>query len=316
MIDRPWIGAWGLALGLLVGCSDRPVGNDGVGGGSTTSATTGGASSGADGATGGTGAGPGTSTSGVGTSTGSPDDSAGDCPFICEPDLGDQIDCNVVAQDCPAGSKCVWYTPPQGGGRREAARCIEVTGDGAPFDPCTLPTGIGPEITDDCGASSFCLEVYGTADHGFCAPFYDPRTECSEYPGTYPAFENGSDFPAACLHYECQPLLPGSCPAGMSCTFYPAWLYGSMHCWSVPDEVGLPLGAECDFGGCGEGHLCAPAEWLPDCVGERCCAAWCDLDAPACATPGTSCEPFPVWNYHDDPGFESLGTCVLPGAFD
>jgi hypothetical protein len=240
----------------------------------------------------------------------------GGCPFLCPLDAThpDQ-QCDPVAQDCGEGEKCVWYVAPGSQQRRDAARCIPVTGDGQPFEPCTLPTGIGSAITDDCGPESYCLEVYGTADHGFCAPFVDgPAYDCSAYPGTSAAIENGSEFPAACLHYECQPLVPGSCPDGMQCTFYPAFLYGTNMCWSVPPEADLPLGAECDFGECGEGKSCVPAEWVPGCAGERCCTQWCDLGAPACDDPATVCEFFPVWASDDDPNFEWLGACVLRGS--
>ncbi|MCA9653942.1 MAG: hypothetical protein H6712_01585 [Myxococcales bacterium] len=276
----------------------------------TTSSSPGSTGSGADGATS-------VALETSDSSPGSSDDSVLDdgCGFLCVPDAGHiDLECDVAAQDCPDGQKCVWAASTDSGLRRDGARCIEVTGDGEPFAPCTLPTGIGPEITDDCGAESYCLEVYGTADHGFCAPFTNLEYDCREYPGTDVAVENGSSFPAACLYYECQPLIEGSCPDGMQCTFYPAWLYASLHCWSVPPEYDLPLGASCDFGQCGEGKLCAPAEWLPECTGDSCCTEWCDLSAPACATPGTVCEPYLVWNHQGDPGFDDLGACVQPGA--
>lgn len=311
---------WVLAVAVAAGCSSRPLGSDGGGQGSSGSGAESTTTAGGVTSVGTTAAGTSGVTSGAdGTSTGileTGPDTSDTCPFICEPDLGPIPDtCDVVDQDCPAGQKCVWYAPP-GGLRRDAARCIEVTGAGEPFDPCTLPTGIGLEITDDCGPESFCLEVYGTADHGYCAPFFDDVEGCDAYPGSYPAFENGSDFPAACLHYECQPMLPEGCPDGLQCTFYPAWLYGSLMCWNVPPEDDLPLSAACDYGQCGQGQLCAPTQWLPDCTDDRCCTQWCDLGAPACDTPGTVCEPFPVRQADGDPGFDSLGACVLEGAFD
>jgi hypothetical protein len=240
------------------------------------------------------------------------------CGFLCPPDATHpESQCDPVAQDCVEGEKCVWYVAAPGLGRRDAARCIPVTGDGQPFEPCMLPTGFGPGITDDCGAESYCLEVYGTADHGFCAPFVQgARYGCDAYPGASAAIENGSDFPAACLHYECQPLVEGSCPEGMQCTFYPAFLYGTNMCWFVPPEAELPLGAACDFGECGEGALCVPGEWAPGCREERCCTQWCDLNAPSCDDPAAACELFPVWGGDGDPDFEWLGACVVPGSFD
>ena len=258
----------------------------------------------------------------MGTTTdgdsGAPDDGADDQGFITVSDAGPPSgpDCSVSAQDCPADMKCVWYVAPNYTLRRDAAKCIPVTGDVPPFAPCSLPDGIGPEISDDCDADSYCLDVYGTADHGFCAPFIAEDYTCDAFVGTHEAIENGSDFPAACLYYECQPLVPGTCPAGTECTYYPAYLYGSMMCWQVPAEDDLPLGTPCDYGQCGEGKLCAPADVLPSCNAEHCCAEFCDVQSPNCTDPGTTCEFFPVWNYHDAPDFDWLGACVLPGALD
>jgi hypothetical protein len=306
-------------LGALA-CGPSSPGSEGTSNGSTSDGATTGSPDTTTGMASGTGTVPAMTSTGVAESTGETfaDTLVDGCPFICPPDAThpDQP-CDPVAQDCGEGEKCVWYVAPGSQLRRDAARCIPVTGDGQPFDPCTLPTGIGPAITDDCGAESYCLEVYGTADHGFCAPFLDgPSYTCDAHPGTTPAIENGSEFPAACLHYECQPLVEDSCPAGMQCTFYPAFLYGTTMCWTVPPEADLPLGAACDFGDCGQGELCVPAEWLPGCAAERCCTQWCDLGAPGCGDPATACEHFPVWAGDDDPDFEWLGACVLPGSLE
>jgi len=93
--------------------------------------------------------------------------------------------------------------------------------------------------------------VYGTSDRGFCAP-YPIDWSCAHLPGTELAAENGSELPYACLLFECNPLVADACPDGLQCEFYPAWLYGVNHCWQAP-AVDLPLGAACDFAGCGPG---------------------------------------------------------------
>lgn len=201
----------------------------------------------------------------------------------------------------------MWFVAPGEQLRRDRARCITVTGDRKPFEPCNLPTGIGPEISDDCGADSYCLEVYGTADHGFCAPFTKAHGiyDCDDYPGTQSAVENGSDFPAACLFYECNPLDASTCPVGMTCTLYPAWLYGTNHCWFVPPGD-LPIGTACDYGECGAGKLCISGEAVPGCVHDRCCTQWCDLDVPECDDPAAKCQvTFGV--------FPTVGACLVPG---
>ncbi len=263
---------------------------------------------------------PGASTgAGVGTTTGSDESSTGagtsgstTCDtFIC-PDPGEMIpQCDPMASDCPAGQKCVWYAEPGELRRRGAARCIDVVGDLAPFEPCSLPNGVWSDVTDDCGADSYCLNAIEVTDHGFCAPYPKPgTTDCGHHPGTMYATENGSIFPHACLFYGCNPLTPGTCPDGLRCTHYPSWLYGSLQCWPLPAEE-KPVGAACDYDECGPGKLCLPAENVPGCGDERCCTEWCDLGAPACSDPAASCDP-PAWN--PEPGFETLGACVVPGS--
>lgn len=263
-----------------------------------------------------------TSTASTSTATGSPTDDGEDasasstgCGFVCDPTGAPIDECVVGQDDCPDGSKCVWYSASPGQPRRDAAKCIPVTGDVPPFHACSLPNGIGADLTDDCDASSFCLEVYGSADHGFCAPFSSDGT-CDEYPGSEFATENGSTFPMSCLYFECNPLVPDACPDGMQCTLYPAFLYGSLMCWFDVEVTPTPVGTACDYGGCGGGAPCLPAEYVPGCTHERCCTQWCDLGSPSCDDPEASCELYPAWNYTQTPGLEALGACIIPGAFD
>lgn len=304
-----------LIPGLLVlsACSVRPLDDSAQAGSEGPASTTGGVVT-----TSGTTEGAPTTGGQVGTSGGSTQvmgDESG-CSFVCDPDMGGVAagQCDPTDVDpCPAGEKCVWYVDPQFGQlRRDAARCIPVTGDGQPFAPCMLPNGIGPEITDDCGAESYCLDVYGTSERGFCAP-YPIDLSCAHLPGTELAMENGSNFPYACLWFECNPLVADACPDGLQCEFYPAWLYGVNHCWQTP-AVDLPLGAACDFAGCGPGKLCMPAEYVPGCADERCCTAWCDEADPQCADPAATCEHFPTGYKAEDPSFQTLGACVVAGS--
>lgn len=262
-----------------------------------------------------------TSTTTVGSSTtvsdesgeSSNDDSA--CSsFVCIPDMGSTIEqCDPMGDDCPDGEKCVWYADPDGGGlRRDAARCIPVTGDVPPFHPCVLPNGIGPDITDDCDARSYCLEVYGTSNDGFCAPYLRGDYDCSDYPGSSWAEENGSSFPAACLIYDCDPLDANACDEGMSCLHYPAFLYGSRMCWFAPDIVAPPIGSACEYAtGCGDGNLCLDVFYLEGCADDRCCTQWCDVDAPSCDDPSLVCERYPEFDEQS-----TLGACVSPGTLE
>ena len=260
---------------------------------------------------------PGASTSTTGTTgttggSSSGDTGMGSCGFICPPDMGEPIpQCDPLAQDCPLGQKCVWYATPGELRRRNASRCIDVVGDRAPFEPCSLPNGVWADITDDCGADSYCLNAVEVTDHGFCAPYPKPGTiDCDHLPGTTYATENGSIFPHACLYYGCNPLTPATCPDGLRCTHYPSWLYGSLQCWPLPADE-MPVGAACDYEQCGPGKPCLPAEYVPGCENARCCTEWCDLGAPVCSDPAVNCDP--LWT-NPEPGFEDLGVCVVPGS--
>lgn len=258
------------------------------------------------------------STTGVDPSTTFGDESLGTLEgsscfsFICVGDTPPAIEqCDPLADECPDGEKCVWYVDTGLVLRRDAARCIPVAGDVPPFHPCTLPNGTGPDITDDCDASSYCLDVHGNPDRGFCAP-YIVESDCSAYPGSQFAMENGSSFPAACLVYDCDPRDPAACAEGMSCMHYPAFLYGSRMCWFAPDDAALPTWSACEYAtGCGDGRLCLDDAYLEGCVGDRCCTQWCDIDAPSCDDPSLACERYPTW---DDES--TLGACVTPGTLE
>ncbi len=234
--------------------------------------------------------------------------------FLGSQDLGPiSEDCTPAVQDCPAGEKCVWFSH-NGGARRDNAMCIPVVGDLGPFEPCSLPSGFGVDITDDCDERSYCLEVYQTADEGFCAPFALDGS-CADLPGSAPVFENGSDFPAACLMHPCHPLDPDACDDGMRCMFYPASLYAQSMCWVEPETPAPGLGAACNYGGCGPGQLCMGAEALPSCEHDRCCTQWCEFPSGECENPEASCEFLPVWNVEPD-AFANLGACLSPGALE
>lgn len=232
--------------------------------------------------------------------------------FIADPDVGPIPEsCSPALQDCAPGEKCIWFSL-NGGQRRDHAQCIPVNGDLGPFEPCALPNGFGPDITDDCDERSYCLEVYQTAEHGFCAPFAVGGS-CADFPETRAVFENGSDFPAACLIHPCHPLEADACEDGMRCMYYPASLYAQSMCWTEPNTPVPAPGAACDYGGCGDGQLCVPAEVLPNCENDRCCTQWCDFPSGPCDNPDAACEFVSLWN-DDAEAFENVGACVSPGS--
>lgn len=74
--------------------------------------------------------------------------------FLSEPDGGGTgFECDVFAQDCPPGEKCVPWAN-DGGGVWNATRCSPVDDDpAAPGEPCTVEGGPTSGI-DDCDAQA------------------------------------------------------------------------------------------------------------------------------------------------------------------
>jgi hypothetical protein len=83
----------------------------------------------------------------------------------------------------------------------------------------------------------------------------------------------------------------------------------------LPRTSDLATGEPCGFvNDCAPLNMCATAEVLPSCEGSSCCAAFCDVNLPACAD-GTECAAF----FEDGtapPRYEHVGVCIMPGALD
>ena len=91
---------------------------------------------------------------------GSPNDEGGlDNGFIDTPDGGAvSFECDLFAQDCPAGEKCMPWAN-DGGPDLNATRCSPVSPDpGAPGDPCTVE-GSAVSGIDDCDIGTMCWDV-------------------------------------------------------------------------------------------------------------------------------------------------------------
>ncbi len=150
--------------GLLLGCVERPLlGGDttGDGGGSSTSGG-GGTTSGVPTSSGQPSTGPGATSSGTGPQPGTTTGSTGSesttvedtCGFICPGTTGGESTdklCDLFQQNCPEGEKCASYA--EGGGIVwNATKCVPVTGDAGPGEPCTAVGG-GISGFDDCPQS-------------------------------------------------------------------------------------------------------------------------------------------------------------------
>jgi hypothetical protein len=221
------------------------------------------------------------------------------------PDQGPVNECDPFEQDCPEGEKCVPYGST--GGNWDANKCVPVTGDGQPGDPCHY--GGVVEATDDCGPTSHCWDVMDVDGEaiGTCTEFCQGTPDdpiCSM--GNQCLIANDGSI-SLCIS-TCDPLLQ-DCSPGLACF----WADNRFSCIFTTQDI--PVGEPCGYvNDCAAGMLCMPAEVMPNCAGSECCASFCSLAAPLCPQMGTECTAFFDVESGAPAGYEDVGVCVLPGA--
>ena len=292
--------AGALLVTCLVGCSVGcfvDQGADTAGAGDAGTSTTGPTST--------SGAPTGTGTGGATSDTG--DDALTDsCGFLCTSTGEPGGSCDLLAQDCPEGQKCAPYW--SGGEMKwDLARCVPVTGVGAPGDPCTREGAYSG--LDDCRKGALCWQPGGTdltctelcQGSEFALSCEDASTQCV-------AFDPGSLD--VCMA-TCDPLLQ-DCMTGHVCVpvsdYYICVVDASGDAGAVFDP--------CDrVNGCDVGLLCAIPSAATECPPDEagCCLPLCSvMEGAACPGVGQSC----VALYPPEtaiPGHEDVGVCALPG---
>ena len=224
--------------------------------------------------------------------------STGLVPDLVLPSAG----CDVFAQDCPAGEKCLAVASTSGFmDPLDTTECVVIQSGSPPGDPCMNWFDM-PNMSwfDTCDATSMCWN--GTCEP-FCMgtlaqPICPPGLHCSiSYEGLL----------ALCvIASECDPLLQ-DCEPGSGCYF------DGLRFMCALQSLDLPTQSPCDFiNDCAPGHMCVHASMLPNCAGSNCCARFCDLglDPAQCEVPGTSCDPVFVI---PELGLEPVGVCRMPG---
>ena len=244
------------------------------------------------------------------SSTGAGSDSDGSA-FVMDPDGGGAAnECDVWAQDCPDGEKCMpWANDGTGGWN--ATKCTPVDANPKqPGDPCT-GTGGAASGHDDCDLASICWgqdEMGVGTCVGFCEGSEAAPT-CSD-PSMGCTIANDGVL-ILCLP-SCNPLLQ-DCAEGSGCYVEPN---GEFLC--SPDYSGA-MGASGDpcayIEACDPGLFCANPDQVPDCAGDSgCCTEFCDTTAPnSCAgmAGGAECVPF-FEDGQAPPGVENVGGCLIP----
>ena len=229
--------------------------------------------------------------------------------FIITPDGGNTggFQCDTWDQDCPPGQKCTFWA--DGGGTAwNATKCVDITGDGAPGDPCTA-TDSGVSGLDDCALGAMCWDVDQT-NHGTCIalctgsevnPMCPQNSVCAIF----------GDGISICIS-TCDPLLQ-DCSAGDLCipnadgTNFTCVLDASGDLGKANDP--------CEFANaCDPGLICldaAAASIACDPRSTGCCQPFCEFPGSPCPNPDQQCLQF------FDPmtapiGYESVGICAIP----
>jgi hypothetical protein len=223
-------------------------------------------------------------------------------------------DCDVWAQDCPPGTKCMPFAE-DGSIVWNATKCTPLDPDPAAVgETCSVDGGPTSGI-DDCELGAMCWGIDQTTNTGTCVALCTgspAAPTCADEAAHCNVFGGGTAN--VCLTL-CDPLAQ-DCPAGENCYA----VDGSFTCIY---DAGGPYGeyrAGCDYVNvCDEGLYCAPAVSVPDCnVGTiGCCTPFCDLADPGAtegcpgAAQGQVCVPW----YADGEaplGLEDVGSCLLP----
>ncbi len=251
-----------------------------------------------------------TTTTNAGSSGEGDDDSVG---FIQDPDGGPGQECDVWAQNCPPGEKCMPWAN-DGGNSWNATRCSPVAVDpGAPGDPCTVVDS-GVSGIDDCELAAMCWDVDPRTNIGECVAFCqgNEANPTCEDPCSFCNLTS-SGVLILCLPV-CDPIAQ-DCDEGQAC--YPVG-----DTFACAPDVGGEQGAVGDpcefFNVCDPGNFCANAESVPQCEGASgCCAPLCDAAGPDTCDlllPGTSCVPwFPEGQAPGQcVGSGIVGACLVP----
>ncbi len=265
------------SLGLLIvlAACGPSVGTDGgsaEGDSSSTSSTT-------------TGATLGTTTTTTSTTTTSADTSGSSSSegssseggsFIQDPDGGVCACCDVLAQDCKDGSKCVPFFDDELGGCCPTA-CVEIVADPVELgEPCTLAS----PGHDDCGAGAMCWTASAGATEGVCVAMCTGSRSDLECDGECTSCWVDDDlWTYACLP-SCDPLAP-DCPEGSGCALGGQTFACAKD--SSADEGAIWTSCSNEIE-CDAGLSCADAATVTGCEVGRCCVPACDpLDPMACS---------------------------------
>ncbi len=233
--------------------------------------------------------------------------------FICDDSEGsDALECDLFAQDCPPGDKCMPWAN-DGGSAWNALRCSPIVPNPDEVDePCTVE-GSGVSGIDSCVLEAMCWNVDPETRTGTCVPHCvgSPNNPLCADPTRWCSIA-GDGILALCFA-QCDPLDPETCDEGEGC-------YGlGENFVCAPDGSSKNAGGAfeaCEYlNGCAPGLQCADPDAVGECEGvSGCCTPFCNIEAGMCPEP-TSC-----FAYFDEgvapPSYETLGLCLLEDPWE
>lgn len=225
-----------------------------------------------------------------------------------EPDLFAYLACDPYAQDCPPGQKCAPYAV--GGSAWNATKCVDITGDGAPNDPCIAPEG-GAAGLDDCARGSFCWDV-DKNNAGTCVAQCSGSVMDPLCPAWHLCTMFADGALAICLPI-CDPLTD-DCGVVAVCAFN-GYAFACM--FDLSGDQGQTNDPCEDPSACDDGLTCLDAASASLACDPQsasgCCQPLCALPDGACPNPDQQCKP---WFTPDNPAppgyYDNLGVCALP----
>ena len=224
-------------------------------------------------------------------------------PGFLPPDDGGgvSIHCNLWAEDCPPGEKCMPYSN-DGGNAWNATRCAPIVPDPAqPGEPCTVE-GSGVSGLDSCDLHSMCWDVDLETLEGTCVAMCigtEAAPACPE--AGHFCSVNAEGTLTLCLPH-CDPLAQ-DCGPGEACYAVSA---GFVCAPDASGEGGGPFSPCESVNACQPGSTCGDSPSCPKGSSE-CCLPFCALSAPDCPAT-TSCIPVITPGY-EPVGLEDVGFC-------
>lgn len=299
-----------------LGCGPVAPGGEEVGEGSTTGgSTTGMPTTGGGSTSGSTGSSIGNAESTMITSSAeagtvvATDDSGP--TVVVGMDKGGPVVCDVFAQECPSGQKCMPYAD-DGGSSWNNTKCVPVMEDPAqPGEPCFV-VGNGVSGIDSCDVGAMCWDT-NAEGMGTCIALCTGTPEAPECPPKSSCVVTSMGILNLCLE-ACDPLIQDCLMAEDLCIPSDQSFVCVFDASGDEGQVNDP----CMFANsCDKGLYCIPSEYAEECdlASIGCCQPFCDLSVMnpdmQCAGVGQACV---AW-YEEGtapPGYEDVGICAVP----